>query len=319
MIQNRWSMICLCSHFKQEEGLRPLTTAEFHKLSTLLKQWGKTPGDLFRMSFRELISMGFSMESCERLFTLLDRVFALESLVDSYADMGIQVVTAAEPSYFPMLKATLNTNCPPVLCYAGDLSLGAKSAMGFVGARDITPEDGEFAIHAVRKALSHGFAIVSGGARGVDSISEEEALHQGGSVVEFPAVSLMQRLRTGEFARFVEQKQLLLASPATPHTGFSSSLATARNRMIYAHSTATVVIRATRCSGGTWSGATDALKRQFCPVLCWDAPYEGNRALLQNGAVAINADWNGTLPPGISKSIPTQTRDNDLPEQFSIF
>ena len=319
MIQNRWSMICLCSQLKPEEGLRPLTNREFRDLTALLCRNGKTPGDLFRMNYIELTAMGLSTESAQRLFRLLDRVFALESLLDSYEHMGIRVVTAAEPTYFPTLKRTLGLNCPPVLCYAGNLNLASKTVIGVVGARDISPTDGRFTIDAVGKILSQGYGILSGGARGTDSVAESEALRLGGTVVEFPAYPLLQRLRKPEITRHLQEGRLLLATPVAPHTNFSATLATARNRMIYAHSAATVVVRATHRRGGTWSGATDALKRSLCPILCRDYPYEGNLALIQSGAIPITEIWDGILPTGAVKQLPIPGSIEEIPEQFSLF
>ena len=319
MVQNRWSMICLCSQLKPEVGLRPLTNREFRDLTALLCRYSKTPGDLFQMNYAELTSMGLSSESAQRLFRLLDRVFALEALLDSYENMGIRVVTAAEPAYFPMLKRVLGLNCPPVLCCAGNLALAEKPVFGVVGARDISPTDGQFTIDAVGKILSGGYGILSGGARGTDSVAEAESLRQGGTVVEFPAYPLLQRMQKPEFARHLQGGHLLLASPVAPNTIFSTSLATIRNRMIYAHSTATVVVRATHRKGGTWSGATDALKRNLCPILCWDAPYEGNQVLIQSGATPIDQNWNGSLPQNAIKHFPSQESPDFLPEQFSLF
>lgn len=319
MVQDRWSMICLCSHLKPEKGLRPLTTAEFRDLSNLLRRYGKTTGDLFQMNYSELISIGISKEPADRLFTLLDRVFVLESLLDSYENMGIRVITAVDPAYFPMLKATLGANCPPVLCCAGNLALADKPVIGVVGARDISPVDAEFAVDAVNNVLRKDYGILSGGARGTDSVAESECLRQGGSVVEFPAYPLLQRLRKPEISHHLQEGRLLLASPAAPHTGFSSNLAATRNRMIYAHSTATIVIRATHRRGGTWSGAADALKRNLCPILCRDYPYEGNKGLIQAGAIPIDENFVGEMSAAIEKSIPVRNPANEIPEQFSLF
>ena len=319
MEQERLAIICLCNQFKREEGLRTLSAAEFRELSSLLSRYGKTPGSLFRASAGELTSMGIAPAEVCRIFALLDRIPVIETVLGSYGSMGIHVVTSAESAYFPTLKATLGRNCPPMMCYTGDLSLCEKPAIGFVGSRDISPEDGEFAMCAVKKAVLKGFSVVSGGARGSDSVAEDTALHWGGTVVEFPAVPLLRRMRSPKVAPFLEGKQLLLASPAAPGTGFSNSLAAARNRLIYAHSATTIVIRATACKGGTWSGATDAIKHNLCPVLCRNYPYEGNRNLLQTGAVAIDDTWDGTLPHSASSPPELQEEPCELPEQFSIF
>ncbi len=319
MEQERLAIICLCHQFKREDGIRTLSAAEFRELSALLSRCGKTPGSLFHMSAAELTSMGIAPAEVCRIFTLLDRIPVIETILGSFGSMGIHVVTSVDSAYFPALKATLGPNCPPMLCYTGGLSLCRKLAIGFVGSRDISPEDGEFAMGAVKKAVLKGFSVVSGGARGSDSVAEDTALHLGGTVVEFPAVPLLRRMRSPKVASFLEKKQLLLASPAAPGTGFSSSLAAARNRLIYAHSAATIVIRATACKGGTWSGASDAIKHNLCPVLCRNYPYEGNRKLIQAGAVSIDDTWDGAIPHSVSKSPESQESPCELPEQFSIF
>ena len=319
MSQNRWSILCLCSQFKWEEGLRPLTTAEFRNLSALLKQWGKSVGDLFQTSFHELCSMGVPQERALRILALLDRLPVIETLVGSYSSMGIHALTTEEPTYFPTLKATLGGNSPPVLCCVGNHSLAEKPVVGIVGARAISPTDGEFTRRVAGKIIAQGYGVVSGGADGTDSIGEEEALRQGGYVVEFPAVPLLRRMKKESLSEALREGRLLIATPVAPNSGFSAGLATSRNRMIYAHSQATVVIRATACKGGTWSGATDALKRSLCPLLCWDQPYEGNQNLLQNGALPIEENWDGSLPYNGQKPLPPEFGEKDLPDQCSLF
>lgn len=42
-----------------------------------------------------------------------------------------------------------------------------------------------------------------------------------------------------------------------------------RNKVIYALSKATLVVASDEDSGGTWSGATEALKRGIAPVITW--------------------------------------------------
>ena len=319
MSRDRWSILCLCSQFKREEGLHPLTTAEFRDLSTLLKHRGKTMGDLFQTSFQELCSMDVPQERALRILALLDRLPVIETIIGSYRSMGIHVLTVEDPAYFPTLKSTLGGNSPPVLCCAGALPPTEKPVVGIVGARAISPTDAEFTRRVAGKIVTQGYGVVSGGADGTDSIGEEEALRQGGCVVEFPAVPLLRRMKKEGLSEALREGRLLIATPVAPNSGFSVGLATFRNRMIYAHSQATVVIRATACKGGTWSGATDALKRSLCPVLCRDHPYEGNQNLLQNGAIPIEDNWDGSLPYNGKKPLPPEVGEKELPDQFSLF
>jgi predicted Rossmann fold nucleotide-binding protein DprA/Smf involved in DNA uptake len=60
-----------------------------------------------------------------------------------------------------------------------------------------------------------------------------------------------------------------------------------RNRYIYAQSSGTVVIRSDRGKGGTWAGATEDLKKRWCPVFCRDYNYPGNKELIRLGAIPV--------------------------------
>jgi predicted Rossmann fold nucleotide-binding protein DprA/Smf involved in DNA uptake len=63
----------------------------------------------------------------------------------------------------------------------------------------------------------------------------------------------------------------------------------ARNKIVYALSAITVVVASDDGSGGTWSGATEALKAGNGIVGVWRGPGEGpgNEALETAGAVPI--------------------------------
>lgn len=87
-----------------------------------------------------------------------------------------------------------------------------------------------------------------------------------------------------------------------------------RNRYIYAQSVGTVIIRSDFNKGGTWTGANDNLKNNWCTTLCWDHPYPGNQALIENGAIPIDENWDGGLPDEMSKEMTSETY-----EQTSLF
>jgi len=295
---NREAIIALCSTLCPRTDVTPLTHREYRDLAKILFREGMEPGDLYHMPMEDAeLLFALSPFDPQRLLRLLDRTEALLGEIASYGDRGISVITRAEKAYPQTLRTTTGSQCPPLFYYAGELSLAQRPAVGYVGARDIDLSDGAFTVSAVEKSLAHGYGVVSGGARGTDSIAEGTALSQGGFVVEYPADSLLRRLRDPAVCRGVADGKLLLLYPVAPHVGFSTPLAMMRNRFIYAHSQGTVITRSDLGKGGTWSGATDALRRKLCPLLCHDAPYPGNQALIQAGALPIDHTWDGRLPP----------------------
>ena len=62
-----------------------------------------------------------------------------------------------------------------------------------------------------------------------------------------------------------------------------------RNKLIYTLADYALVVASDAGKGGTWAGATEALKARRVPVFVLDGPDipEGNRQLLQQGAFAF--------------------------------
>ena len=82
---------------------------------------------------------------------------------------------------------------------------------------------------------------------------------------------------------------LALITPYSPKAGFSVGTAMGRNKLIYALADYALVIASDAGKGGTWAGATEALKAGWAPVFVLsgpDAP-EGNQQLLQKGALTF--------------------------------
>ena len=80
-----------------------------------------------------------------------------------------------------------------------------------------------------------------------------------------------------------------------PTDGFDVGIAMYRNRFIYAQSVGTVVVRSDNGKGGTWAGATDNLKKGYCPVFCRDCDYSGNKELIKRSAIPTGDDWDGKI------------------------
>jgi predicted Rossmann fold nucleotide-binding protein DprA/Smf involved in DNA uptake len=70
-----------------------------------------------------------------------------------------------------------------------------------------------------------------------------------------------------------------------PEDLFSAASAMERNALIYAFGQATVVCHARFRVGGTWHGATDALRRRLGPVLVPSDGEPAHRALIALGAI----------------------------------
>ena len=225
-----------------------------------------------------------------RVVALLDRGIGLAHHLSELQNRGITVIAGCSDQYPDRLKTFLRTAAPPLLYAAGDPRLlGPEGGLGVVGSRDVSAEGREVAQNAAIWAQRNKTVLISGGARGVDQISMQTAFEVGGQVIGVLADSLEKTLNNAQNRQAVLDGEALLCTPYNPTSGFSTGNAMGRNKLIYALSKTTLVIATAQGSGGTWSGATEAIKRNFGSVTVWRGPGEGpgNRALEEDGAIPI--------------------------------
>ena len=287
----------LCSHLCQTGDVRPVTPSEWRSISGSLEKNGLQPGDIADFSRDDFMTrLDCSNEDADRFMRLIDRGGSLSFILSRYEDMGMGIVTLADEGYPERLKKKLGKSCPPLFYYIGQLSLLEREAVGYVGSRNADEEDSAFTSRMVAATAGRGYAVVSGGAKGVDSAAALTAVREGVPVIEFLSDSLIRKSHKAALMQEIRNGHVLLMSVALPEAAFNVGFAMMRNRYIYAHSSGTVVIRCdTVGKGGTWSGAEENLQNNWCNTFCRDCSYKGNIALIRKGAVPINESWDGDV------------------------
>jgi predicted Rossmann fold nucleotide-binding protein DprA/Smf involved in DNA uptake len=164
-----------------------------------------------------------------------------------------------------------------------------------VGSRHLDEAGQETAAFIGNACGLSGLVLYSGGAKGVDTISMNAALEARSSVVGILADSLEKAIRAPEARAAFSRGDMCLATPYTPNAGFSVGGAMGRNRLIYCLADYAIVVASDAEKGGTWSGATEALRAGWLPVFALEHPSmpEGNRRLLQIGATAFPHPFPG--------------------------
>ena len=297
MNERSTAIAVLCSHLCVGEGVTPLEPKEYSSFATLLRSKIIDPEDILRFGKQDFVQqLDMTEIQADRFLRLLDRSASLSFEISKYESMGITVQTRADAAYPKKLKEKLGNACPPLFYAAGDPTIAAQSAIGFVGSRSIGESDILFTQSAVRNVLNNGHIIVSGGAKGCDSIAEETALDAGGAAIAYLSDSMMRKLRNAKTLQAVQQGKLLLLSVVKPDAGFNTGVAMMRNKYIYAQSEATVIVKSDYNKGGTWNGATENLRNQWALTLCRNhLSYPGNKALIEKGAIPVDDDWDGSI------------------------
>ena len=285
---NSMSAVLLCSYMgiNNDDAYKPLTLKEWNELLDSVIEHGQQPSVVMDPSQSFLRETDCSQAYIERIKRLMSRAGTVAFQLDELEGKGIDIVTQFDADYPVLMKRRLKKKTPPVLFYSGDIGLAKKIGIGVAGSRNVDAEGVEFARKLVEKAAAERLVVYSGGAKGVDSIAEKAAVESGSAAISFVADSLISKIRKKEILDAIVNRKCLLLSDVRPDVGFSAARAMNRNRYIYASSYGTFVVASDYNKGGTWAGATEAMKNEWTKVLVWNhGGYEGNRRLIEKGAV----------------------------------
>ncbi len=294
MNSNSEMIVILCSRLCMGESIKPLESAEWSKFALRIRDSGLEPKNLSDFSKDELVKkLLIKDEFAQRILDLIGRSVSLFIELERYFNIGIKIVTRADKAYPNKLSRNLGNSKPPFFYYAGDINICDDESIGFVGSRNISETDISNVQELVNKANKLGYTIVSGGAKGVDSIATNQSLLNGSAVVEFVADSMIKKIKVANYSKAIRDGRLVVLSAVNPDGGFNVGNAMSRNKFIYTSSKATIVVKTDYNKGGTWAGAIENMRQKWSPVYCVENNrYEGNRALISQGAIAINTEWD---------------------------
>lgn len=288
------AILLICSNLAiniKEETVRPYTTKQWNILADKLKNSSiERPSNFFKTNGEDWMrELYLSSKEVDRLNNLMSRAGQLGIELENLNQFGIKIITRADKNYPKRLKDILKIDCPPVIFYCGDLKILENEGVSMVGSRNIDKAGLDFTKTIAEKCVLEGFNIISGGARGVDSIAQETGLKSGGKVVSFIADNLVKRIKKKEIREEIVKGKLLLMSAVNPKASFKVYTAMDRNKYVYALSKSAIVVSSDYNKGGTWAGAIENLKNKWVPIFVRkdNTIPEGNKELLNRGAIPI--------------------------------
>jgi predicted Rossmann fold nucleotide-binding protein DprA/Smf involved in DNA uptake len=298
---NAKAIMLLCARLNERDGMAPLTLRGYNALASYLHDNKMEPCALFSMDDLTAAAQAAAVEP-SRLSGLLGRGVQLGFSLDAWERASLWVVCRCDPDYPSRLKNHLKSQAPPFLVGTGNRELLAGGGYGVVGSRHVDQAGTAFAETIAKWCAQNGQSIISGGARGVDSIAMQSALSQGGASIGILADSLLRASVSKDWRWALGQGKLLLLSPYHPEAGFNVGNAMGRNKLIYAMSDAVVIVSAEHKKGGTWAGAEEEMKRtsrrRMFVRLDEKAPL-GNRRLIELGATPFDSSWMAKSPTEI--------------------
>ena len=254
------------------------------RFKALLDRFGKAEA-AWNASPEALAEVGLSRKIIES-FQRVRKGVSLEQIWERIQSLGVLVLTWDEEGYPRHLKEI--DQPPPVLYLRGSLMPEDEWAVAIVGTRRVTSYGRQVAEEVATSLAHNGVTIVSGLARGVDSIAHQAALNAGGRTLGVlgNGVDLVYPPENRRLASQIIEHGVLVSDYAlgTPPDGLNFP---PRNRIISGLSIAVVIVEAGVTSGAliTASFAAEQGRDVFAVPGNINAPQsQGTNRLIRDGA-----------------------------------
>ena len=205
---------------------------------------------------------------------------------------GIQIVTILDKNYSPLLKEIPH---PPFLLYArGNLDILSSNCFGVVGTRTLTDYGKQITPRIAKGIATSGFTIVSGLARGIDTLAHQAALDSKNPTIAVLGCGLNWNVffpsQNKRLAQQIIENNGAVVSEYSHDTNGSPITFPQRNRIISGLSKGVLVVEADIKSGAliTAKYAVQQNRDVFCvPGSVFSTMSDGTNFYIQKGAKLV--------------------------------
>lgn len=220
----------------------------------------------------------------------------LEDDYNRILEKGIKVITILEDNYPQRLKSIEQP--PPVLYIKGSFEDSDNFAVAIVGTRHLTSYGRQVTLELSGFLARNGITVVSGLARGIDSIAHDAALNAGGRTLAVLGcgVDIVYPPEHRALSQRIQDKGALISDyyPGTLPEGINFP---PRNRIISGLSIASVIIEAGEKSGALITAEFAAIQGRevfAVPGQIYSPRSKGTNRLIRDGALPLT-DFNELL------------------------
>jgi len=255
------------------------------KRTDLLLNYFKSAEKVWQLKKAKLSEVGLRDSLVDKFVEYREK-FDIASYIKRLDKLGIKFTTRTSKCYPENLKGL--DGSPVVLYYRGTWSKNDENAVAIVGTRKMTSYGREVAEKFSTELASVGITIVSGLARGIDTIAHKSALSAGGRTIAVVASGLdnIYPPENASLSKMISENGVVfseypLGYPALP-VNFPS-----RNRIVSGLAKAIIVVEGLKKSGTllTASHAAAQGRTVFAvPGQITSVFSEAPHYLLQNGA-----------------------------------
>ena len=282
------------------------------RLQRLLSYFGSAK-NTWESSGGEWIKLGIPQKVINTV-AQLKRNLIPEKYYESLCSSNIKITLLHEDSY-PKTLAQIDT--PPFLLYYKGNFPTSPTQIGIVGTRKITGYGKTVTEALTTDLVKAGLTIVSGLARGVDTVAHKTCIEHGGKTIAVlgGGLNTIYPPENAGLARQIELESGCILSEFPPEYPHLAGNFPARNRIIAGLSIAIIVTEAAEDSGSliTARFAAEQNKEVFAvPGPITSSLAQGPLSLIKDGAKLVSSSEDILSELGISSDKLTNDRKNEL-------
>jgi DNA processing protein len=235
-------------NLEQKKILNAINLAFFSNQEAILKLFKSysAPEDVYKLKKEDLKNLGFKENTIEEFLKRRQEI-DIENEWKKLERENIKVITKDEKEYPPLLKEIAN---PPILLYVKGEICPQENYLSCVGTRWPSDYGKMVTSDIVGDLANFGFTIVSGLARGIDTLSHKVALEKGKRTIAIVGngLDIVFPPENKNLAQKIEKNGAIISEfpLGTPPLPYNFPL---RNRTIAGMSKGILVIEAKEKSG----------------------------------------------------------------------
>lgn len=231
--------------------------------------------------------------SADRVSALLDATRAMAFEIERLGEGGIELVSALDERFPPLLRTRMSHGCPPHLFAAGDVDHLSNRSLSIIGEPDESQRRHEQVRQAVAAAVVAGWNVVTPTAdTSPNSVGDiagtviDEAVACDAALVLVADDGINRVARQPDLRRLVQARQVCLISPFAPDDAASAATTRARDAIVHATATLTLVMGCNDGTGSIWASMFGPVSNEPTSIatIVDDQSPAGNRALCTFGA-----------------------------------
>lgn len=215
--------------------------------------------EIDKVDLSKVISSKLAAKTIDYLEQDLDNLYSnTQNILNGYYENSIHCISIEDLAYPTILKESTN---PPVILYCkGNVDLLSTNCIATIGTRENTKIGESITKKTIEFLAKNDFTVVSGLAKGIDTISHKAALdNNANTIAVLPLIDKIYPAENKQLAQDILDNNGLLISEVKPKSNFHSGQLVKRDRIQSGLSKAVFVIE-TSLNGGSMHATNDALK-----------------------------------------------------------